>query len=53
MKRLVASQAHELRELASLPMSVEEAETARDAAQALVREQEATVRRCRFLGGGR
>lgn len=44
MKRLLASHANALQEMASLPMSIEEAETARDAAQALVQEQEATVR---------
>lgn len=44
MRRLAASDAAKLKELASLPMSLQEATTAREAAEALVEEHEETVR---------
>lgn len=44
LRRLAASDAAKLKELASLPMSLQEARTAKEAAEALVEEHEATVR---------
>lgn len=53
MRVLVSEQAGKLQELASLPMSVQEAQAAREAAEALVAEQEATVGSRSFGFGGK